>query len=280
MKVAIPIIDIIKKRCSTRSFIDKKLSTEDKENLIKYRHSLKNPFGTEVTFHIAEKKIDSKENKLGTYGIVKGASTFFGVSTSKNKKALLAAGYEFENLMLYATSIGLGTVWLTATFNRKDFIKAMKIEDDNKFIAVSPFGYPAEKLTIQDRLMRKTLKSSTRKKWKDIFFFRDFDTTLTHNLAGPYATPLEMLRLAPSAANAQPWRVLKDNDIYHFYITYKNDIYKKMDNIKHVDLGIALAHFHQTLLSLNLKGHFIEFDNINIDIPKDYYYIISWVNEK
>lgn len=35
--------------------------------------------------------------------------------------APVAAGDEFGNFILYATNMGLGTVWLAATFNRDSF---------------------------------------------------------------------------------------------------------------------------------------------------------------
>ena len=279
MKLSIPVVETINKRHSTRSFEHKNLSLEDREKLLKYIPSLSNPFGADVKFHIAEKQLASNGEKLGTYGIIKGASTFLGVSISKNKFGLLAAGYEFENLILYATNMGLATVWLAATFSRKDFIKAMHIDENDQFIAISPVGYPAKKLTIQDKLMRKALKSSTRKPWQDIFFYENFNTALTSEIAGSYATALEMLRLAPSATNAQPWRVIKSNNMYHFYITYKSNTSEKAAYIKQVDLGIALSHFHQTTLELNLNGYFKQFDNIDINAPKDFHYIISWIDD-
>ena len=71
--------------------------------------------------YIIDQKLNADGERLGTYGIIKGASTFLGVSIPDTKLAPLAAGYEFENLILLATHMGLGTVWLAATFNRESF---------------------------------------------------------------------------------------------------------------------------------------------------------------
>lgn len=69
-------------------------------------------------------------------------------------------------------------------------------------------------------------------------------------MAGAYAQPLEMVRLAPSAPNAQLWRVRKTETAYYFYVDYKPGLSKAEKIIKQVDFGIALSHFQQTALEL------------------------------
>lgn len=163
-----------------------------------------------------DKALDSNGEKLGTYGVIKGAGTFLGVSVPHVDNAFLAAGYAFENLILYATSMGLGTVWLAATFSRDSFASAMNIGTDEWFPAISPVGYPAAKQTVRESLMRTTMKSSERKPWSELFYQEKFGVSMSEKDADDYAVCLEMLRLAPSAKNQQPWRVLKQGNAYHF----------------------------------------------------------------
>ena len=66
-----------------------------------------------------------------------------------------------------------------------------------------------------------------------------------------------MVRLAPSAGNKQPWRILKekDNNIFHFYwVIGKNINYNKLHKI---DMGIAVCHFDLMVKELGLKGNWI-----------------------
>lgn len=276
MELSIPVKETIEKRRSIRTFENKALLPADKEKLSAYMNMLSNPFGTTVNFHITEKGISDKGEKLGTYGVIKGASTFLGVSVPKSEWGLLAAGYEFENLILYATNMNLGTVWLAATFSRDSFSNAMNIDKEDFFVAISPIGYPSGKQTVQEKLMRKTMNSSSRKSWMELFFNEDFQTPLTIEASGKYSTPLEMLRLAPSATNAQPWRVLKCGNVYHFYETHKKNISEEESMIKQVDLGIALAHFHQTSLEMGFSGKFEKLSQETNVLPKDFHYMISW----
>lgn len=277
MKLSIPVKETIEKRRSIRTFENKALLPANREKLIGYMNTLSNPFDAVVNFHIAEKGISDQGEKLGTYGVIKGASTFLGVSVPNNEFGLLAAGYEFENLILYATDMELGTVWLAATFSKDSFSNAMKIDKEDLFIAISPVGYSSNKQTIQEKLMRKTMKASSRKPWGELFYDENFATSLTAEKAGKYAAPLEMLRLAPSATNAQPWRVLKFGNVYHFYETHKKNASEEEAMIKQVDLGIAIAHFHQTALEMGLSGKFEKLAQNPDMIPEDFHYMISWI---
>lgn len=276
MKLSIPITETIQKRHSVRTYEERELSAQDRSALADCMNHLDNPFGVHVNKYIIDKKLSANGEKLGTYGVIKGAGTFLGISIPDTRLAPLAAGYEFENLILYATHLGLGTVWLAATFDRKSFSAAMEIPQDELFPAISPVGYPAPKRSMTETIMRTSMKSSARKPWEELFFQEDFETPLAVHMAGLYAQSLEMVRLAPSAKNAQPWRICKDGDYYHFYVTYKQGLSKGEELIKYVDLGIALSHFHQSVLEQELTGSFEFISRKAVKIPENTYYILSW----
>lgn len=275
-KLPIPIVETIKKRCSVRTYQDKELEPDVREMLQSYMDNLENPFGMQVKKYIIDKKLASEGEKLGTYGVIKGASTFMGISVPDKDLAHVAAGYEFENLILEATALGLGTVWLAATFNREGFASAMGVPKNELFPAISPVGYPAAKRSLTESLMRTAMRSSSRKEWNTLFYLDNFQTPLHKDESGDYAEPLEMLRLAPSDKNTQPWHVLKASNSYHFFVTYKSGISRGEKIIKRVDAGIALSHFHQTVLELGLKGCFKQTEPENIELPQNTYYITSW----
>ena len=60
--------------------------------------------------------------------------------------------------------------------------------------------------------------SDGRLAWERLFFDQAFGTPLTREAAGEYATPLEMVRLGPSASNKQPWRIVREGGAWHFYV--------------------------------------------------------------
>ena len=143
------------------------------------------------------------------------------------------------------------------TFNRGAFAKAMSIKEGDLFPIISPVGTPlGEKRTI-DTLMRFIAKSAIRKPWGKLFFDGGFQTPLTEGTAGPYAVPLELVRIGPSASNRQPWRVVRTPEAYHFYKAQFPGYASGLGfDIQRIDLGIAACHFHLSARENNLPGCF------------------------
>lgn len=273
------IIAAIKARKSVRTYNDKPLCEEDRAALLSMMEMAENPFGEDVRLHILDKDIDVKGEKLGTYGIVRGAHTFLGVSAPLTPLSPLAMGYHFERLILGATAIGLGTVWLGGSFKRSQFARAMEVREEEWLAAVSPVGFEAARKGSAEKIMRRVIKADERELWRDIFTENGFQMQLTEEAAGAYAVPLEMLRWAPSAANGQPWRVVKKDNVFYFYETHKASLSDAEKRLKQLDLGIAIAHFHLTALQLGLKGRFEQRPLKDVHIPEDTFYHMSWVCE-
>lgn len=91
MKLSIPVVETIQKRHSVRTYENKPLMPKDQESLLLCMKQLDNPFGVPVHTYIIDQKLNEDGEKLGTYGIIKGASIFLGVSIPDTKLAPLAA---------------------------------------------------------------------------------------------------------------------------------------------------------------------------------------------
>lgn len=280
MVAEFPVEKTVRARRSVRTYEERPLSKEDKEKITSYIAALSNPFSIKVSIGLLEKKSAANGEKLGTYGVIKGAGDYLGAAVTEGELSLEALGYSFEKLILYAASLGLGTCWLGGTFNRSGFSEAMGIKENELFPAISPIGYPQDKKRITDTLTRWIAKADKRKGWEELFYQDDFSHPLTETEAGDYAFPLEMLRLAPSAVNKQPWRVVKEKNNCHFYKTEAAEDTKTRIDIQRVDVGIAACHFHVAALEKKLPGEFKKLTNPGIQSPEQLQYIFSWVGEK
>lgn len=280
MKIDFSVEETVKNRNSVRTYEERPLSLQTKQNIREYMDTLSNPFSVTVAFRLLEVKTVESSRKLGTYGMIKGASEFIGATVMDEELALEALGYEFEKLILYATSLGLGTCWLGGTFKRSVFANAMEVKDNELFPAISPIGYSSAKMRLSDVLVRKTAKSDHRYEWNKIFYNRDFSDPLTLTDAGEYAFPLEMLRLAPSASNKQPWQIVQTEDAYHFY-KINTPGYGNLGglDIQRVDIGIGACHFHMAALEKGLSGRFQKLMEPDILGKNNRQYIFSWIKE-
>jgi len=275
-----PIEEIVKRRISVRNYVAQPLANEIKDKINEYIGRLSSPFAAQVTIKLFEAKTALNPAKLGTYGVIKGATEYIGATVKNEEFALEALGYEFQKLILYITSLGLGTCWLGGTFKKGEFAKAMSVKNDEIFPVISPLGFASDKRSFADTFIRFMAQSHSRKQWDKLFFNKDFATPLSNSDAGVYSDSLEMLRLAPSASNKQPWRIIKDGNNWHFY-ECKSPGYSNVlgYDIQRIDMGIAACHFHLAAIEKRLSGEFKKLPASVVAVPKSVFYNYSWVSE-
>jgi hypothetical protein len=283
-----PVTEIMKMRFSCRTYTDKPIGKEDRERLSAFLSvSGRGPFGGAVRFKlIAATDQDRKALKgLGTYGFIKGASGFIVGAVGPSSKNLEDFGYMMERAILFATDVGLGTCWLGGSFTRSSFAKKISATVEELVPAVASVGYilPKEQSGVT---IRQLVGGHNRKPPENLFFRETFGIPLSSYEAGPYAVPLEMVRIAPSASNKQPWRIIKDRGSWNFYMQrtrgYGNSLTFRILNIadlQRVDMGIAMCHFELTVRELGLKGRW-EIKEPKIEKPNALCeYTISWIGE-
>jgi nitroreductase len=277
-----PITDIIKSRRSVRTYKSEKLSDEMKNKLINYAREIKGPFESKVRLElIDDADISQKSNgKIGTYGVIKGAKAYIAAVTDKEgKNNLEQLGYELEKLILFATSLNLGTCWLGGTFKKSEFANLVDVKENEIMPIVTPIGYIAENKSMLESFMRFAAGSNNRKQWNELFFNESFGQPLEEKDAAEYSVPLEMLRIAPSASNKQPWRVVKEGKSYHFYLQSTKGYGNALGfNIQRIDMGIAMCHFDLTANELGLKGMWkVNSDMIKKTGNNEAEYLVSWI---
>ncbi|MGG7144386.1 nitroreductase family protein [Clostridium nigeriense] len=261
------IKELIKTRHSVRNYNSTPLSEDVINKIENYIKNLPNPFNKEIRIKLIKRDSIGKDIKLGTYGVIKGANYFLVSACENDDLSLISLGYSLEKVILYCTSLGLGSVWLGGTFNKGEFAKAITLKENEILPIVSPVGYEGGKKSVIATLFGNN--TNKRKLYSELFFNRSFDTPLNPNDSDEYLEALEMLRLAPSAMNKQPWRVLKEDNTLHFYITSTKGLTK-------VDIGIALCHFHLVAIENNINGEFKSLISQKNKTNKDLTYITSW----
>lgn len=78
---------------------------------------------------------------------------------------------------------------------------------------------------------------------EEIAYWNSFEQPLTPDAAGKLFLPLEMICLAPSAVNKQPWRMVVMDDVVRFYLQRSKNFDSGKIDMQKIDMGIALCHF-------------------------------------
>ncbi len=269
----------ILQRKSIRTYKDESISQEMRDKLEKYIADVASPFEPTTRFVLLDTDDMGPQTKLGTYGVISGAKTFICGVTEKVYRYEENLGYAFEKIILYATSLGLGTCWLGGTFNRANFAKAVGLKENEIIPVVTPVGYAKEKRNFIDSLFVKSAGSVNRKDWSELFFDGSFGKPLKRETDDKFAEVLDMVRIAPSARNKQPWRIVKNGGMFHFYLCralgYKETLGY---DIQRLDIGIAMCHFEIMIQELGFTGKWID-QAPDITLEKNTEYIISYIVE-
>ena len=264
------IKQLIRSRRSVRTYDGKPLYKSITDRLMSYASAIENPFDIPVEFRL----LDAKEHGL-VCPVVVGTDLYVGGKVKNVPNASTAFGYSFEKFVLYALSLDLGTVWLGGTMNRPAFEKAMELSEDEIMPCATPIGYISKKMSMRESIMRKTVKADERLPFEELFFIGSPATPLTREKAGKLYEPLEMVRLAPSAVNKQPWRVIVTDSTAHFYLKRSPGFSRSSTlDMQMVDVGIAMCHF---ALTAEENGLNIKSSQKDPDIPApDMHYIASY----
>lgn len=260
------IKEIIRQRRSVRSFNGEPVSDSVRKELLESLGNIDDPF--EGDFTIRLRSFDLKDGyRPATYGMIKGASDFFLIGMADDEKTLLSVGFCFEQIVLKASSLGLGTCWIAATFRETDFDSGQTWPANERLRIVCPVGYPARK-TVVEKITRMTLGSRSRRPFSELFFDDNFCSPLAPD--SRFGESLEMMRLAPSSKNSQPWRALVKGNAVHFYYVPKSPI-------SILDCGIGLCHFYFTEKADGRNGLFHKEDTIP-GVHENWMYLISYIN--
>jgi nitroreductase len=263
----------IRRRRSVRTYSTEPIDVDVVEELKEACSSLyRAPFGERASFSLVQKP--SKKDvpvKLGDYGLMKNPRNFLIGDIAPSPTALEGYGYLMEHLVLRATDLGMGTCWM-GYFNQEYFAD-VPLREGHLRPAIVVLGV-SEGKRLFERITRAAIKADRRRAWEDLFFEGSFDTPMSRQGAGEMAGPLEMLRLAPSSGNTQPWRVVRDDGALHLHLHKVKDAYYRR-GIHHVDIGIAMAHLELGAREAGLDGEWRLADP-GLDPPDGTEYRVSW----
>jgi len=259
-----PVQSLVRERYSCRTYEKRPLAPEQADQLTAFVRSIRpGPLGATLRFEVvaAGARDPQALRGLGTYGLIRNPAAFIIGAVGPGIRNLEDYGYGIEAAVLYATDLGLGSCWLGGNFTRSTFAQKIRATREEQVPAVVALGYASQGNRSRD-LIRLAARSDSRLPWDALFTASGLQVPLSKEAAGAYAEPLEMVRLAPSASNRQPWRVVRDGSCFHFYLRRSlprapglaGVPFLGLADLQRVDIGIAMCHFHLTASELGLTG--------------------------
>jgi nitroreductase len=269
-------IATIQKRRSVRSYTNKPNDAIQIKRILDFMKHQPPLFSGKVRFLCIDLDKD-KGVKLGTYGVIKNARSFIVAIAEDSTQDMETIGYILEKGILLATEMGLGTCWMAGTYKVNDFEGVVLNSTEERIVAITPLGFPDDKNHFLDRALRILAASDNRKPFDSLFYKNNYGepfqpSDFNHLNEKPYYQALEMVRLAPSASNKQPWRVIQMENQYHFYLERSKNYPLRFQRI---DMGIAIAHFDLVVRQHSLDGVWV-FKAPPLEVPSHVQYSLTW----
>jgi hypothetical protein len=282
-----PITETILNRFSCRAYLSEPIAPEKRHVLEEAAAEQRcGPFGSGLRYQVKTATEEERGDlrRLGTYGLIKNPTGFLVGAVREQPMDLEDYGYTLEELVLLATELGVGSCWIGGFFGRSSFSRVVELQRGERLPAVISLGLIADAEKERQAPLRHRTGGDTRFPWQNLFFAEAFGASLSPEAAGEYATPLEMVRVAPSASNKQPWRIVQAGRAWHFYLRrtpgYPGNLAKallRVEDLQRVDMGIAMCHFELAARELGLAGEWTVQEPA-IEKPDDHtQYTASWM---
>ena len=277
---------IVRQRFSCRAYSDIPIEPRQQKGMKDFLNTLHTgPLGTHARFQLlaATDQDRSSLKGLGTYGFVKNPTGFLAGAVEQGSKNLEDYGYLLERAVLVATDLGLGTCWLGGSFTKSSFAKKISAADNEILPAVTAIGNIASSPDFRGQI-RMRAGAEHRLPKEQLFFENKFGQALDEEEIGVFTDVLEIVRWAPSASNKQPWRIVRQNGAWHFYLQRTKGYGKgtmifnvlRLADLQRVDMGIAMCHFDLAVQEINLYGRWKATEPAIVK-PEAAEYIVSWI---
>jgi nitroreductase len=186
-----------------------------------------------------------------------GSAPHFIIATSEEKpRFMLDTGFRMEQVILFATTQGLGTCWIGGLFTEERTGSFLGLGKGERVIALTPLGYPDTSFygrAIYNIVHLGGPDSRRRKPLQQVVFGPEFGSPLDTEDVGLLEV-LECTLLAPSWTNSQPWRFLVDGKVIIALAEVRRSSMRDGKHYYRLDLGIAMSHFFLAARELGWKG--------------------------
>lgn len=225
-------IEAIEKRRSRREYKNHPLEPEVMEIIKDMVSAVNETAGLDFIF------ID---DATPVFKIFKGKFSMIAVCGPNTQKAREDCGYYGESILLQCVYHGLGTCWVSGTYNENKTYQLINLPNDKRLYAVITIGYAKDRYGLVEGTMYK----ATHKKNKP---YQKMFSVCDRKLPEEYVYAMKLVEAGPSAVNRRPVNFKYENGKISASV---DEPYSD----KSIDFGIAKLHFMLGCRAKGINGH-------------------------
>ena len=218
-------LEAIEKRISRRNYQSKSIETDILQKLKASINSYNIESGLSIQF--IENGAEVFKGFRKSYGLFHGVRSFIAlVGKTLDNDLMEKAGYYGELLVLEATTYGLGTCFVVASYDKKNC--PCEVDSDEALIGVITIGPVDDSRGFKEKLVYRMAHRGNIK--ADQLYNSD------QEVPSWFMQGIRAVQIAPSALNIHPVRLSYVSGQVKAYVD-------KIDGYNLVELGIAKANF-------------------------------------
>jgi hypothetical protein len=180
------------------------------------------------------------EDATPAFKLFRGRFSMIAICGPDTQKAREDCGYYGESILLQCVYHGLGTCWVSGSYNENTALGMINIPQEERIYGVITIGNVNEKYS----LLEKTMYSATHKQNRP--YQKMFEVCETE-LPDEYKYAMKLVEMAPSAVNRRPVKFRYENGILSGHV---DEPYSD----KSIDFGIAKLHFVIGCMAKGING--------------------------
>ena len=169
------------------------------------------------------------EDGSSAFTIFTGKFSLIAICGDDSEKMRVKSGYFGEMIVLECAYHGLGTCWVTGTYNENKILEMVKIPKETRLYGVIVIGNVKPKLSRKEKIMYN-ITHKRNKPYQKMFVVCD------EKLPSYYEYAMKLVEKAPSATNSRPVHFKYENGVISGYV---DEPYSD----KSISFGVAQLHF-------------------------------------
>jgi nitroreductase len=230
------------------------------------------PLVSDNRFEVLVRDVAEEEDlveTLGGYGRIVSPPHYLVPYGIGETHLLTDLGYRVEQIAVRLVGRGIGSCFIASLGREKMVRRRFELPEAARIAAFLVFGHPASSLggRVFNAGARWVVGATNKLPVERIFFQESFN----HPTVPPteLAPLIEAARHAPSAANAQPWRLLWRAGVLYMLVQRENRRYGggAGNRYRWHDGGICMANVALALEGLGIEGRWQLLEETDLDLP-------------
>lgn len=224
-------IKAINMRCSRRSYMNRLPDSDTREVIKQLTDIVNREEGLDFRF------IDSASS---AFTLFSGKFCAIAICGDDSEKTRIKSGYYGESIVLQCVYHGLGTCWVTGTYDENKILAMLDLPKFTRLYGLIVVGEVKPDLSIKEKMISNIMHKKN-KPYQKMFEVCDA------KLPPYYEYAMKLVEKAPSSTNSRPIHFKYENGLMSAYV---DEPYSD----KSLELGIAQLHFCLGAAAKGVKG--------------------------